>query len=218
MTWQRGAVTLVFDDGYQHVYDNVVPILNRYNIKAVFALPLETKQLSTEQPAPLMPWPKWLHLREQGHEIAAHGIMHQDLTKISTSELMNELILPAEKLSATTLVYPGGAVNDRVATAAKKHYLAARSTKHGFESIRPSNLMQLKTYNFTRNNFSTAKANLLVLFAYLTNNWLIETFHIIDNQETEAVHAVNLSEFERHVRFLSKLSIRTETICEMVAP
>jgi len=77
--------------------------------------------------------------------------------------------------------------------------------------------MRLKTYNFTRRNFSVAKANLLASWAYLSNTWLIETYHLIDDNETTYDHTVTLRDFTKHLSFITKLPINIATIDQVIS-
>jgi peptidoglycan/xylan/chitin deacetylase (PgdA/CDA1 family) len=212
----RGAVTFVFDDGYTSVYTNVLPLLARHKFPAVFAVALEHRAVEQTEQRSVTPAADWLTIREQGHEIAAHSVSHRNLTRLSPSELSRELMEPAEQLAATTLVYPGGAVDETVRQEAGKHYRAARTVKKGFEKIIPADPLALKTYNFTRHNFSVWRANALAFWACLTGRWLIETYHLIDDNEAEKEHAVNQRDFAAHLNFLSKLPIAVVTIQSMM--
>lgn len=214
---KRGLITFTFDDGYEAVYRNALPILDKYNFKGVFAIPLNYQKLEQTEGAKVRPWTDWLPIRERGHEIAAHSVNHVNLTTLSPGQLDQELKEPHEKLNATTLVYPGGAFNDNVATTANKYYAAARTVVRGLETVPPRNPMQLKSYNWTRNNFSVAKANLLALWAYLTNSWLIETFHMVDDNDAKLVHTVREVDLDKHLQFVSKLPVYVRTIQETVS-
>lgn len=211
----RGCVTLVFDDGYTHIFDTVVPRLKQYNLPAVFAIPLDQTALTAQTGLPCTPWPQWLTLPSQ-FEIAAHTIHHRDLTHLPPPDLATELREPFNKLKATTIVYPGGATNDLVTTAARRYYLSGRTTQRGFEMLPPSDPLRLHTFNFTRHNFSASKANLLALWAFLTNSWLIETYHIVTDEPNSFKHAVRLSAFNRHLRFLTQLPIAVRTIRDVI--
>ena len=213
---RRGAITLVFDDGYTTVYQNVVPLLTQYNMPAVFAVALEHAAVERSENRPVTPWPAWLELQRQGHEIAAHSVSHRDLTHLSAAELADELRQPAHQLGAHTLVYPGGAYNRAVASEAARYYRAARSVKKGFENKQPAKPMELKTYNFTRHNFSPRRANARAFWAYFTDRWLIETYHLVDDNETEKKHAVRLTDFAAHLRFLAKVPLEVVTIQQMI--
>jgi len=209
---QRGMVTFVFDDGYQAVYEEVVPLMDQHHLPAVFAVPLQTETVARSEGEPTLPIDAWRALQERGHEVAAHSVSHRNLTTLTPSELDTELAEPVAVLQATTLVYPGGAHNETVREAAKQYYRAARTVEHGFESRPPRNPWRLKTYNFTRANFSLWKANCLVLWAWLTDQWLIETYHLVSSRPSSMSHSVVLSDFAAHVQFVARLPIATKTI------
>lgn len=211
---KRGVITFVFDDGYERVYQNALPLLNKYNLPGVFALSLNAAKLTKGKKfRAIRPWQDWLHLTGQGHEIASHTATHPDLTQLNTKQLQQELSQSASLLKATTLVYPGGSFNTKVAKAAALHYTAARTIVPGFETIPPSDPMRLKTMkNYSRNNFSVWKANLRALWAYLTNSWLIETYHMIDDNDQEMVHTVKTKDFAKHLAFVNRLPINIKTI------
>ena len=213
----RGTITLVFDDGYTSVFEHVVPLLDEFGIKGVFAIPLSAESLERSLQRSFTPWQTWLSVKERGHEIAAHSTTHTDLTECAPDALIHELSEPARELGAKTLVYPGGGYNDDVKEAAARYYSAGRTVVHGFESFPPKDSMALRTYNFTKKNFSTRKANMLALWALATNTWLIETYHIVDDNEQEHIHAVSLREFKKHLQFISRLPINIVTFQKALA-
>lgn len=202
----RGLVTLVFDDGYEAIFQHVVPLLNQLKMPGVFAIPLN---------APY-PWQRWLTIRERGHEIAGHSMTHRDFTTLTPEELERELLEPAQQLGAKTLVYPGGAHNDEVIRAARNYYTAARTVRRGFESLPPSDPFRLKTINWSKRNFSLTKANLFVFWAWLSNTWLIETYHQIDDHQRDMLHTVSMRDFSEHVKFIKRLPIAVKTIYDVI--
>lgn len=208
----RGALTLVFDDGYQAVYDHVLPLLAAYKVQAVFAIPLTPEQgkIAGEHIATSDAWIG--AAKKYGHELAGHSITHTDLTKLSASALKSELATPAKKLSASTLVYPGGAHTKEVVEAAKKTYTAARTVKYGIETLPPKDMMRLRTINFTKKNFSVARANIHALRALLQNRWLIETYHMVSENTSPLSHSVLLNDLDAHLDFITSLPIRIATI------
>lgn len=212
----RGAITLVFDDGYQAVYDNVLPLLAEYGVRAVFAIPLKPaeNEISGETLASVQDWQK--AAKQYGHELAAHGISHSSFTSLSPAELEKELQEPKKTLSATTVVYPGGAHNDSVISSAKKQYAAGRTVLRGLESIPPKDSMRLHTINFTKRNFSVARANFHALRALIENKWLIETYHFVDTKPSNLMHSAMLSDLEAHLDFITSLPIRIDTIANIL--
>ncbi len=211
----RGAITFVFDDGYKKVYDEVVPLLAFYNVKAVFAIPLqpEGNAIAGESIASYTQWLKTG--KKYGHEIAAHSVTHANLTKLSATERTNEIQKPATELTATTIVYPGGAHTDQVIEQAKKFYTAGRTVLHGVETLPPKDAMRLRTINFTKKNFSVARANIRALQAFIQNKWLIETYHMVSKEVSPLSHSVLLDELDAHLDFVTSLPVRVATIKEM---
>lgn len=214
---KRGVITFVFDDGYERVYQNAVPLLDKYNLKGVFALPLNGTMLEHNEQRKIRPWQSWLSVRSRGHEIASHSVSHTNVTNLDPVPLEQELQESKHALQATTFVYPGGGFNDTVVSAAKKHYSAARTIVRGLETLPPKNPWQLKSFNWRRNNFSPGKANLLALWAYLTNSWLIETFHMVDDNDSQMTHTVRTRDLDRHLAFVAKLPVAVKTIHEVIS-
>lgn len=212
MKMHRGVISLVFDDGYRHILNEVVPLLQRYRLPAVFALALNGENIAASEGMPVAPWTAWLPLKELGCELAAHSVSHADLTTLSPSQLDHELAAPAAALSATTLVYPGGAYNEAVRRAAAKYYSAARTCDHGLEHTRPRDPLALKTVNFTRRNFSVLRANLWALSACGANRWLIETYHHVAERELPTPYYIKLADFEQHLKFITRLPVQVTTI------
>lgn len=212
MFQQRGQVTFVFDDGYEQTYDHVLPLLRHFNCVGVFALPLNLENLQKQTNHPLKPYQQWQAITSAGHEIAAHTVTHRDLTTLTANELEHELVEPAKVLGATTIVYPGGGVNTNVARLAHKYYQAGRTVKRGFETLPPADPMQLHSFDYTRYNFQLIKANTRALWAYITNHWLIETYHLVTAQDTTMTHTVQVEDLRSHLHFISRLPITVATI------
>lgn len=210
----RGALTLVFDDGYTTVYEEVLPLLHQYGVRAVFAIPLKVQEIAGEA---ITSPQEWLSVAARdGHEIVAHGITHKSFTTLSDRELIHELSEPAETLRTSTLVYPGGAHDDRIVNIAKKHYTAARTVVYGFNNLRPQDPMRLKTINFSKRNFSVARANIHALRALFQNKWLIETYHIVSKRRSTRMHSVVLDDLQAHLDFITSLPIKITTIEEFL--
>lgn len=214
---RRGQITFVFDDGYEAIWKHVLPLLNNYNIPAVFALPLQSDTLAHQTKTTMRSWGEWQMNLSSIHEMAAHSVNHLDLTTLPQHELDDELRIPQETLKASTIVYPGGAVNNNVQATAAKYYKAGRTVRRGLETIPPKNPMALKTINFSRRNFTPLKANMLALYACATNKWLIETYHIIDTQPHDDIHSLPLDAFAKHLQFVARLPINKITIREALS-
>lgn len=213
---RRGIVSFVFDDGYQHVLENVVPLLDSFKLPGVFAVPLNEQAINKSEPYPAAPWQAWRAALGQRHELAAHSVNHINLTTLADDEIQAELALPHETLGASTVVYPGGAFDDRVVSAAARYYSAGRTVQRGYEHIHPPEPLRLRSFNYTQRNFTVARANARVLWAWLTNRWLIETFHIVHDDAGPILHAVSLKDLTAHLRFVARFPVHVSTIANVM--
>jgi peptidoglycan/xylan/chitin deacetylase (PgdA/CDA1 family) len=148
----KKSFVLTFDDGYEEMYTNVLPILKKYNLKATFFIPVnfikedEANRMkntwdSPEQqnpPKTHMIWREVKALFEDGHEIASHGYNHKELnSKILSYETLNTEINESkneiEKRLNTKVYsfsYPSGQYIDKTIEFLKKtEYLGAVTTK-----------------------------------------------------------------------------------------
>lgn len=118
------SVVITFDDGYNCLYKNALPILKKYNAKAtvyVIADMIGTDYYCTQE-----------ELREMSDSNAfrvySHTKTHPYLTDISNSELEEEfresniMIYNITKREVTSIAYPYGYYDDEVISIAKKFY------------------------------------------------------------------------------------------------
>lgn len=212
----RGIISFVFDDGYTEIMSEVLPVLEKYGIKATIAVPVETENITRSENATVAPLPMWKEYCEQkGHELAAHGTNHLPLPTLSEEQMRQELAESKEKTGANILIYPGGAFNNSVKKVAAEYFSAARTTKRGFETIPPKDKFELFTFNASQKNFSVWKWNIWALWAVLTNRWLIETYHHVNR--SDKMHSVALADFEAHVKFISRLPVRVATLGNIIS-
>lgn len=212
----RGFLSLVFDDGYQDVLQYVVPLLQKQKIRATFAVPIETERVAQIHGVPIAPLNVWKEAcSRDGHELAAHGVTHRSLTALSDQELTQELQDSQSATGATTLVYPGGAFDERVQREAARLFRVARTTQWGTESLPPRDPYALRTLNATGKNFRAWKFRPRELQSVLMNGWVIETFHRVTPTPKD-FHDVLLDDFAAHLSWLSHLPLRIATIRDVM--
>ncbi len=112
-------VVITFDDGYESDMNVAVPLLKRFDFRAVFFICVEyigrPGHLSRDQVRRLL---------ESGMSVQSHGFLHHDLTKLSYDKAVEELAGARhclEQITNTKVTYlaiPGGFTNERVFAAA----------------------------------------------------------------------------------------------------
>ncbi len=117
-------VILTFDDGYDDNYDILLPLLQKYNVKAtVFVL-----AGLLDQPHK-MPWSEVSAMAQSGLvSIQSHGMHHPDMATLSEEELIFEL--GDSKISITrmsgkiphVICYPSGSYSDLTLEVAARYY------------------------------------------------------------------------------------------------
>jgi len=86
------SVLITFDDGYENVFINAVPILKKYNIPAVFFI--STNVVGEEiNGVKIMNWEQIKFLSESSlFEIGCHGHNHIRFTSLKTDDLADQLM------------------------------------------------------------------------------------------------------------------------------
>ncbi len=126
------SVCLTFDDGYQSFYAEVLPRLSAQHINATLFIITGFVGERNRWEVSLgvnrrqhLDWKQIREIAQAGIEIGSHTARHQDLTRLSDSQLRQEL--QTSKMSiedqlgqtVTSLALPFGAVNQQVVEAAR---------------------------------------------------------------------------------------------------
>jgi peptidoglycan/xylan/chitin deacetylase (PgdA/CDA1 family) len=140
------TVVLSVDDGYHSVYENVYPLLKRYNMTITLAL--VTGCITGGKPSY---WPSDRFLNEReiremmdscGIEIASHTLTHAWLTQIDSASAWREINNSRRRLESLfgteviTFVYPYGDMNGRVREMVRRAgYKLARAVRPGTPNL-----------------------------------------------------------------------------------
>lgn len=144
---QRSSICLTFDDAYYDFYFYVFPLLKKYRLKALLAVPaayiLENTDLSPSQRLSLKhheiyknyetfaPFCTYVELREMVQsglvELASHSMNHVNLTDEGidlNEEIFGSKVLLEEKLGyrVDSFVLPYGKYNAAAVALAREHY------------------------------------------------------------------------------------------------
>lgn len=120
---------LTFDDGFEECYKIIVPILNKYNLKATFFINANYIQscttyqnnfnkrikIVTKKP---MSWEQLLEIHNNGHTIGSHTLDHLNMNNLNSEQLVYQIHKNKEileyrlKFKCEHFAWPYGQMND----------------------------------------------------------------------------------------------------------
>ncbi len=138
---KQQSIALTFDDGYQDVLKNVVPVLKKYKIPAtifVLADPYGVNRKELANNKKLLNFAEIKKLQKAGWTIGCHTATHADLSILDKAELKKEIVnskvILEEKLGRPInfFSYPKGIYDKNIILEARKaNYKAAFTTDAG---------------------------------------------------------------------------------------
>jgi peptidoglycan/xylan/chitin deacetylase (PgdA/CDA1 family) len=173
----RIRIALTFDDGYYaHFY--LAKLLNKFGIKATFFIITGLKKW---QNIPLIPLPLLKQMIKEGHEIASHTHLHNDLTSCDLSTIENELKTSKEFLEKITgskvtgFAYPYGKYNNLVKKLVAKYYEYARTIDEMKIDNYEFDRYEIKVFHLSPNDIlkilkkalSTSPKNIVIVIHYM---------------------------------------------------
>ncbi len=143
---------ITFDDGFQSVYENALPVLQRLGLTAtVFVLVGDPEEARTSVPPPvwkghaLMSWSQLRDLHGHGISLGAHTLSHPDLTLLTPQQVVREALgsrrvlagrLDVPETAIVAFAYPYGRSNAAVRALLRPHFACACSDYLGFVTAR----------------------------------------------------------------------------------
>jgi peptidoglycan/xylan/chitin deacetylase (PgdA/CDA1 family) len=163
VTLPEKPIIITFDDGYENIYHNAVPVLNNCDFKAVIFIVTDyIGRYNAWEAAPFQQ--KFKHLTEEqildlknnGYEIASHGKMHKYLLFLDEDSLMDEII--GSKISLEALIdeeiasfcYPYGRFSKRIIDMVEK-----AGYRHATANIRLSRRINNNPLSLNRRSIYT---------------------------------------------------------------
>ncbi|WP_166481790.1 polysaccharide deacetylase family protein [Scytonema sp. UIC 10036] len=141
---KKKPIMLSIDDGHKTIHTNLLPILykleKKYNQKikvVLFINPGTFPKQKSKSLTHLGCQELREGLKHGFYDIQSHGMNHQNLTKLSSQEIVYELVqaqtklrectkdLDPQKKVASHFAYPYGAYNERVKSYVSKYYLSS---------------------------------------------------------------------------------------------
>lgn len=190
--WNRPMVSITFDNGWRSVYTQAVPVLNNYSYKGTFYI-----NPSIIETPHFMSAANLNTLSKSGHEIAAHGYSHADMTMMSQNALDDQLrqgqtYLIEAGYSANNFALPYGKGDSEVEWFAKKYFATIRGADTGINTRQNINPYNLKALIITKDTDPEILKEMLDKTRQ-THGWLILVYHNVnsDGNEVPATKADN---------------------------
>jgi peptidoglycan/xylan/chitin deacetylase (PgdA/CDA1 family) len=156
---RKRYIVCTFDDGYKNLLSVAMPILAKYGYTATVYVctnligkdnKWNNKDATLRQHLDLDDIKK---LKENGWEIASHGVTHRNLLKLSDKEVEYELSESKRILSnivgdVMTYAYPYGSYNRFIKFCVEKYYKYAFAVSQGGTSLAIDQL-QLRRYSIS---------------------------------------------------------------------
>jgi peptidoglycan/xylan/chitin deacetylase (PgdA/CDA1 family) len=138
------SFVITFDDGYQSVYEEAFPVLERHGMAATVFLTVGEKgtphsggRLPSLSGRSMLSWEEIREMQRAGIDLGAHTLTHPDLTHLSSDQVKAEvceaqsIIEDALGTPVTSFAYPYGRYNGRVREIVQEHFACACSDKLG---------------------------------------------------------------------------------------
>jgi peptidoglycan/xylan/chitin deacetylase (PgdA/CDA1 family) len=202
--FKRGIVSFTFDDGWKSIYEQGLPLFEKYNVKTtqfiVSGYEGSQAYMTEEQIRDMI---------KRGHDIGSHSHTHADHRELDQSKLSQEVAGSRSVLNATfsginNFATPFGRYNDTVKNTIKQCYQSHRTTDTGYNapgydrySIRVQNVEVDTTAEEIREWAKFARDN---------NLWLVLVYHQVEDGGT---YSVDTKALEEHLRAVKDTGVHT---------
>lgn len=211
--FNRGLLTLTFDDGWEDNHQNVLPILNSNGLKSTQFYATQFIQDSGQES-------KITDFYQAGHEIGSHSVTHPDLTTLSQTSLLQELVDSKTYLenligagTITNFALPYGSYNDNVLNQIKARYAANRTVDDGYNSKDNFDRYRLKVKNILSSTTSN-EVNTWINKAKNDKTWLILVYHRVGANPGPFDTTPGL--FQSHIQTIKSSTIPVKTMKQAI--
>lgn len=202
-SFDKGYVTLTFDDGYSSFITKAYPILKKYNMTATIPVITGTTNLRGY----LTP-DDLVVVQKAGFEISSHTRTYSRLVDQTSTKRIEEIVGSAYDLkeagfSASTFVYPYGSLSaDIVSLVQRAGYKGARSTIRGYNTKNTDKFL-------LKDQIIQSATQVEDLARYLDTaasekQWVILEFHRIDDSpnsaDKDSITTAQLESFVKRIK------------------
>jgi peptidoglycan/xylan/chitin deacetylase (PgdA/CDA1 family) len=214
--FDRGLVTITFDDGWEGNTLTALPVMQLYGFKST------QYYATTYIETPWVPNPKELIERfiNDGHEIGSHSITHPDLTTLPEAEVIQELEGSKQFLenylgiSVQHFATPYGAYNTAVKNSIMTYYDTHRTVDSGYNSKDNFDVSRLRSMSILSTTTGD-EVQAWVEKAKEEKLWLILLYHRVADDPGEYDTTPEL--FAQHMQAISDSGLPVMTVSQALA-
>lgn len=179
-SFNRGLISLTFDDGWSSIYSAGFPLTKKYDYYGTLYLVSNYLNTSNHMTASEI-----RAMQSAGFEVGSHTVSHPHLPLLTSSQVNAELSQSKSTLQnqfgpVATFASPFGEYNSAVINQINQHYSSHRTTDSGMNTKNDFNKMAIKAETI-KSDTSAAQINEWIYEAKVNKVWLVLTFHQIDN-------------------------------------
>jgi peptidoglycan/xylan/chitin deacetylase (PgdA/CDA1 family) len=215
--FNRPLVSLTFDDAWASVYNNGLPVLQKYGFHSTQYLLTGNTSDPEYMTSAMM-----LALKNNGEEIASHTIDHTDLVTQTTAQQQTELSQSKASLQSwtgatvTDFASPYGSVDQNTITQIKKYYASHRGVVAGFNSKNYFNPYDIKVQDITSTT-SLSQLQAWVAQAQATNTWLVLVYHQVSDDPAAGDYNTPPAQLDAQLSAIKNSGVTVETVAQALA-
>jgi peptidoglycan/xylan/chitin deacetylase (PgdA/CDA1 family) len=198
---EKGMVSIAFDDGWQSIADRATPLLQKYDIRTTQYI---ITTASEKRVNGYMDDKAVRKLKNQGHEIASHTLLHCDQTKVSDDDLVKNALDSKNQLEEqglgpiTSFAYPYGTYSERTQQIFTQNYQFIRTSDEGYND-RYFDAQRIKSFAI-RSATNTSEFKAMIDHAKQHKQWLVLVYHRVDEHGDYNITTGNLDKQLRIIR------------------
>ena len=209
--FNRAIVSLTFDDGWESIYANGLPLLKKYGL-------VSTQYIITGvvgSDSAYMTKAQVKAFYNAGNEIASHTVTHPHLPLLTQTQLTKELKNAQTTLQTwlgvpiTDFASPYGEYNANVITNIQKYYASHRGVESGFNSKDGFDAYDIKVQNIDVTT-TPAQVAAWVAQAQRDNTWLVLVYHDVDTSGDD--YSVTPANLDTELSSIKKSGVAVETM------
>jgi peptidoglycan/xylan/chitin deacetylase (PgdA/CDA1 family)/archaellum component FlaG (FlaF/FlaG flagellin family) len=215
----HGVISIAFDDGYQSVYQNGLPVLEQHGVHSTIYMVSDAVG-NVFEGYPCMTANQLLTLQNEGHEIGSHGKSHVYFPGLTDSKIREELsvskqALESYGLTVNNFAYPYGDANSATNNIALEYYRSARTAYEGHGSFN----MKIGSSNCVLTGYPGENDAYIydqVDSTASSNSWTIVFFHSVVTEYSNPIdpYSISVEDFNAFIDYSLSKGIQFMTVNE----